>query len=183
MSASAQQLDLPVTHSRVGVIPHLTPHIALTTEPGLDQLTDTIGECTEQREIKLVIDMSAQLHLNSAALETLLDQQDHLMRLGGWLKLGGINELEPRDFQGDRSRRSLPHSRNSLDQETTINTETIVLITPHILADDEQDAMSIDQREKVEAFERDASKEAAALDDRIDRSSERSQGVAPDGEL
>ncbi|MCP4407741.1 MAG: Flp pilus assembly complex ATPase component [Gammaproteobacteria bacterium] len=76
-----------VTHTRIGVMTYLAPKGALSEESYLTELQAAIGFCIEHREAQIVIDLAAVPKLDSAALEVMLDAQDQLVRLGGYLKV------------------------------------------------------------------------------------------------
>jgi type IV pilus assembly protein PilB len=72
---------------------HLAPRASLNTEEIIQELVDATTDCLAHREIQLVIDLSAVQVVNSQALETLIDIQDKLVRIGGWAKVIHPNTL------------------------------------------------------------------------------------------
>ncbi|MFW2374798.1 MAG: ATPase, T2SS/T4P/T4SS family [Gammaproteobacteria bacterium] len=82
-----------VMRSRIGVMTYLAPRGVLTDEPGIDELKAAVQACMEARETQIVIDLGMIQRLNSAALEALLEIQQQLVRMGGWLKVAKINAL------------------------------------------------------------------------------------------
>ena len=97
MSADRQEVAERIRRTRIGVISHLTPAGSLNDDDILGELKETAEHCIENREIQVVVELSRVQVLNSRALETLLDIQDKLGPLGGWLKLAHaspmINEI------------------------------------------------------------------------------------------
>ena len=80
-----------VARSRVGVITYLVPPGPLTGETAVDGLRDVLEACRERNEVRLLVDFSQVTLINSAALELLMDAQDHVIRLGGTLKIANTN--------------------------------------------------------------------------------------------
>ena len=80
-----------VTH--VGALVRLTPRGPLSTETTVNDLRDALFTAIAERQIKIVIDLSSCPTINSAGLEALLDGQDQLVRLGGWLKLSNVGPV------------------------------------------------------------------------------------------
>ncbi len=93
MNANADKLRAELGHARIGITSHLTPRGSLNEPETIEQLRDAIEECVQARETQLVIDCPAVHAVNSVALEMLLDMQDRLLRLGGWLKVAGVTPL------------------------------------------------------------------------------------------
>ncbi|MDH3527418.1 MAG: ATPase, T2SS/T4P/T4SS family [Gammaproteobacteria bacterium] len=93
MSVAQEKLTAEVLRTRVGVMTHLAPRVSLNTEDIIQELVDVTADCMAHREINLVIDLSAVQIVNSQALETLIDIQDKLVRLGGWAKVIHPNSL------------------------------------------------------------------------------------------
>ncbi len=82
-----------ILHTRMGVITYLAPTGCIAEAEGLESLKETVASCVASREIKLVLDLDRVPALTSLALETLLDIQDRLTRLGGSLKVVNPNAL------------------------------------------------------------------------------------------
>ncbi len=93
MSVAQENLAGEILRTRVGVMTHLAPRASLNTEDVIQELIDASADCMEQREIQLVIDLSAVQVVNSQALEALIEIQDKLVRLGGWAKVIHPNTL------------------------------------------------------------------------------------------
>ncbi|NNG11728.1 MAG: Flp pilus assembly complex ATPase component TadA [Halobacteria archaeon] len=93
MSVAQENLTGEILRTRVGVMTHLAPRSALNTEEIVQELVDATTDCIQQREIQLIIDLSAVQVVNSLALEALIDIQDKLVRLGGWAKVIHPNSL------------------------------------------------------------------------------------------
>ncbi len=88
-----------VLRTCIGVMTHLTPNGLLTCEEELEPLRAEVEICIKKWETQVVIDLNSVSLLNSIALETLLDLQESLTRVGGWLKLAHINPLIWEIFQ------------------------------------------------------------------------------------
>ncbi|MEZ5595588.1 MAG: ATPase, T2SS/T4P/T4SS family [Pseudomonadales bacterium] len=58
-----------------------------------DVLRDEINACIRQRELRVVVELTATRVLTSALLDFLLDMNDALRARGGWLQLSKINAL------------------------------------------------------------------------------------------
>ena len=93
MSATEETVASEILQTRVGVITHLAPRSSLTTRSALDDLGAAVEECVQRRETQLVLDLSTAQLLNSAALNTMIDLRDQLVRLGGWLKVVHVNPV------------------------------------------------------------------------------------------
>lgn len=82
-----------VIRTRIGYMTYLAPKGVLTNELGLDELRNAVKSCIESQETQIVIDLANTQRLNSAALEALLEFQEQLVKVGGWLKVAQINAL------------------------------------------------------------------------------------------
>ncbi|MCM8855470.1 MAG: Flp pilus assembly complex ATPase component TadA [Candidatus Thiodiazotropha sp.] len=82
-----------VIRTRIGVMTHLAPKGVLSTEDELQPLRHAVDVCLQQWETQVVIDLTAVPLLHSRALETLLDLQERLAKMGGWLKVSNVNPL------------------------------------------------------------------------------------------
>ncbi|MCU7922721.1 MAG: Flp pilus assembly complex ATPase component TadA [Candidatus Thiodiazotropha sp. (ex Dulcina madagascariensis)] len=82
-----------VMRTRVGVMTHLAPKGFPMTDDELQPLRDAVDTCLRQWEIQIVIDLSTVPLLHSNALETLLDMQERLAKMGGWLKVSNVKPL------------------------------------------------------------------------------------------
>ncbi|MCU7885026.1 MAG: STAS domain-containing protein, partial [Candidatus Thiodiazotropha sp. (ex Lucinoma annulata)] len=82
-----------VIRTRIGVMTHLAPKGVLSTEDELQPLQHAVDVCLQQWETQVVIDLTAVPLLHSRALETLLDLQERLAKMGGWLKVSNVNPL------------------------------------------------------------------------------------------
>jgi type IV pilus assembly protein PilB len=91
MNAIATETPAPVPRTRIGVMTHLAPKGPLSEAGALAGLIATVDSCLQNRELQLVLDLTAVASLHSAALDTLLDLHDKLVRLGGWLKMSHPN--------------------------------------------------------------------------------------------
>jgi len=77
----------------IGVMTYLTPSGLFTDKPGLEVLRETVRSCIEERRLHLVLDLADVPTLNGVMVESLLDIQDELVRLGGSLKLVNANQM------------------------------------------------------------------------------------------
>jgi type IV pilus assembly protein PilB len=82
-----------VTRTRIGVMTHLAPKGLSMTEGELQPLQDAVDTCLREWDIQIVIDLSTVHLLHSNALETLLDMQERLAKVGGWLKVSNVKPL------------------------------------------------------------------------------------------
>ena len=93
MSAVGDSVTSKVMRSRIGVMTYLVPRGVLTDEPGIEELKGAVQKCIDARETQIIIDLSMIQRLNSSSLEALLDLQQQLVRIGGWLKVAKISSL------------------------------------------------------------------------------------------
>lgn len=87
MSAAVNQSDTETLRTRIGVMTYLAPKGSLSNGEILESLRAALAGCMANRELQLVIDLTAVQLLNSNALDALLDAKDQLVRMGGYLKL------------------------------------------------------------------------------------------------
>jgi type IV pilus assembly protein PilB len=99
MNTAEQVASKGITRTRIGVLTYLAPNDSLTTEPVLTELKTAIESCVQSRETQMVIDLGAVQKLSSVALEILLDAQDQLMRIGGYLKVAHSQPLVKEIFK------------------------------------------------------------------------------------
>ncbi len=108
---------------------YLAPKSSLIEREQLDALTHQVDDCINRLEINIVIDMASVTTINSAALETLLDIQDKLIRKGGWLKIAQLNPIVEDIFYITGMSRLLvvmdtklesPHNRSSANSDQPI---------------------------------------------------------------
>ncbi len=93
---SSESATLPsneVLRTRIGVLTHLAPRESKMSPTVLSALLQAAGQCMENREFKIVIDLGAVQSANSALLEAILDIQAQVVRQGGWVKLAHVNNL------------------------------------------------------------------------------------------
>ena len=82
-----------VGRSRIGQTTHLIPDGSLTDPKRIAQLAEAIAACLADKELKLVLDLSDCPLVSGQALETLLDAQERLARIGGALRLVHANKV------------------------------------------------------------------------------------------
>ena len=93
MSSVEDSIVPKVMRSRIGVMTYLAPKGALTGDEDIAELRASVQACMDASETQIVIDLAVIQRLNSAALEALLDFQQQLLRMGGWLKVAKLNSL------------------------------------------------------------------------------------------
>jgi type IV pilus assembly protein PilB len=93
MSAPAAAVSESVSRVRIGVAMHVTPKFSLSGIEPLQDLMLAIDDCIDTGEIKLILDLSAAQIIDSLAISALMDVQDRLMKLGGWIKISGCNSM------------------------------------------------------------------------------------------
>lgn len=84
---------IPLVRTRIGVMTHIAPKGALTAAAELQPLHDAVDSCLEQWETQIVVDLSGVALLSSHALDALLDMQEQLAKVGGWLKVSNASPL------------------------------------------------------------------------------------------
>jgi type IV pilus assembly protein PilB len=82
-----------VTRTRIGVMTYLTPKGLAMTDGEIEPLRDAVEACLSQWETQIVIDLTTVQLIHSSALETLLDIQERLAKLGGWLKVSNVRPI------------------------------------------------------------------------------------------
>ena len=92
MSQPAEN-NLAVARVRIGVATHVTPKFSLVGNDALQDLLLVIDECIDAGEFKIIIDFASVQAINSLALSSLMDLQDRLMKIGGWIKITGHNSI------------------------------------------------------------------------------------------
>ena len=102
MSEAAATADKLISKVRVGVATHVTPKFSLTGNEPLQDLLLTLEQCVESGDLKIIIDCSLVQSIDSPAITALMDLQDRLMQLGGWIKISAANNMvcEVADFTG-----------------------------------------------------------------------------------
>ncbi len=93
MSATEEHIKAEIMHTQIGVMTYLAPKGVLSNESGIAELHESVNECLQAFETQIVIDLAKVQRLNSAALESLLDIQEKLVKVGGWLKVAQLNSL------------------------------------------------------------------------------------------
>jgi len=91
--AEEEEQTNTVTRTRIGVMTYLAPKNSLISSEALEEVNEAVNTCIDNREVQIVIDMTAVEVIHSPALEALLDLQNLLVRHGGWLKVAQINKL------------------------------------------------------------------------------------------
>ncbi len=93
MSTPAENVSGPVARVRIGVATHVTPKFSLVGNDALADLMLVVDECIEAGEHKLIFDFTSVQTIDSLALSMLMDLQDRLMKVGGWVKITGHNGI------------------------------------------------------------------------------------------
>ncbi|MFK8026606.1 MAG: ATPase, T2SS/T4P/T4SS family [Gammaproteobacteria bacterium] len=90
--SAAEEFELQeISQTKVGAYVYLTPKSSLI-EDSVDDFKTIISQCIEQREFKIVVDLSTTTYINSLALEHILDTQDELAKQGGSIQLTNIKD-------------------------------------------------------------------------------------------
>ena len=93
MNAESRLDQAGIMRTQIGVMTYIAPHGNLLTEEGLRELQDCAALCMLENQINLVLDFSKVELVNSKLLNSLLDIQDKLVRLGGTLKIASARGL------------------------------------------------------------------------------------------
>ncbi len=93
MSDAAENTSSAVTRVRIGVATHVTPKFSLVGNEALQDLILVIDKCVDVGEFKIIIDFASVPAIDSVALSALMDLQDRLMKIGGWVKITGHNTI------------------------------------------------------------------------------------------
>lgn len=80
-----------IVRTQMGVITYLAPTGSLTDEEGPAALEKIVDSCIESREINIVIDLAQVPTVTGVIIEILLDIQDKLAKIGGYLKVVNPN--------------------------------------------------------------------------------------------
>ena len=99
MSAAEETLTSNVVRTRIGVMTYLAPKGTLAEEGELEDLRAGVDASLDAWETHLVIDFTSVQVLTSPVLEALLDFQESLTRVGGWLKVAHVNPVIREIFQ------------------------------------------------------------------------------------
>ena len=90
---SVQPKPPEVLCTNVGALVRLTPRTSLVDEQVLAAFIESVDQCIQGRQHKLIVDLANVAAIGSAGLEALLDAQDKLLRKGGWLKYSQPSSL------------------------------------------------------------------------------------------
>ena len=82
-----------VTRVRIGVATHVAPKGPLAGEEALQDFLLVIDECIEAGDYKIIVDLTAVQTIDSLAISAFMDLQDKLLKLGGWVKISGHNNI------------------------------------------------------------------------------------------
>jgi len=93
MNEPAKTATSPVSRVRIGVATHITPKFSLVGNEALQDLLLVVDQCIDDGEFKIIIDFSAVQTIDSLAISALMDLQDRLMKVGGWIKISGHNGI------------------------------------------------------------------------------------------
>ena len=78
---------------RIGVATHIAPNGPLSGADPIADLMLVVDECIANREHKIIVDLSSTPTIDSIAISALMDLQDRLLKLGGWVKVSGHNSI------------------------------------------------------------------------------------------
>ncbi len=87
MNSAAKSTASAIIRTQTGVVTTIRPTASLTEEAVLNELHQSIEQALEAGDHQIVIDLVGVSILNSAALEEMLNCQDLLIRVGGWIKV------------------------------------------------------------------------------------------------
>lgn len=93
MSAVVEPSPAMVTRTQAGIMTYLSPKDALNTSQRVAALSESIQESLTEGDLRLVVDLSQVSMINSEGLSLLIDQQEKLLRSGGWLKTANPSNL------------------------------------------------------------------------------------------
>jgi len=93
MNNPAENNPVPVSRVRIGVATHVTPKFSLVGNDALQDLILVVDECVDSGEFKIIIDFKSVQTIDSLALSWLMDIQDRLLKIGGWIKITGHNSM------------------------------------------------------------------------------------------
>ncbi len=82
-----------VSRIRIGVATHVAPKFSLTGNEALQDLLLEIDACVDAGELKIIIDFSAVQMIDSLCISAMMDLQDRLTKLGGWVKVSGHSKI------------------------------------------------------------------------------------------
>ena len=91
--SEVQAVPGPVSVVRAGVTAHITPTVSQIDDEVLGALKASFDACLASGDHQIMIDLNAVQLVNSIALEVMMDFQDQVMRLGGWIKIGNANPI------------------------------------------------------------------------------------------
>ncbi len=84
---------LDITVSRIGTLTYIAPPEALVSDEAIAPLSIALQERLALRDINLALDLVNVRLINSRALELLLETQEKLIRLGGFLQVANVNSV------------------------------------------------------------------------------------------
>ena len=93
MSSAAPNAAAAVTRVRIGVATHVTPKFSLVGNDALQDFLLVVDECIDAGEFKIIVDFDAVQSIDSLALSALMELQDRLLKIGGWVKITGHNSI------------------------------------------------------------------------------------------
>jgi len=93
MSETAENSSSAVARVRIGVATHITPKFSLVGNEALQDFILAIDKCVDAGEFKIIIEFVSVQAIDSLALSYLMDLQDRLMKIGGWVKITGHNSI------------------------------------------------------------------------------------------
>lgn len=93
MSDAAENAAPAVTRVRIGVATHVTPKFSLVGNDVLQDLLLVIDQCIDAGEFKIIMDFGAVQAIDSLGLSALMDLQNRLLKIGGWVKITGHSSI------------------------------------------------------------------------------------------
>jgi type IV pilus assembly protein PilB len=157
MNASAECVSTPILRSRIGVTTHLSPKFSLSGTKALQDLMLIVDDCISSGEFKLIIDLASAQTIDSLAISCLMDLQDRLIRLGGWVKITGHNKTiaEVAHITGLSAYVTLLNDNGQAER----NDETVSMLSPGARLGDILVARNLISQSRIE--------EALKLQDRV----------------
>ena len=99
MNAPLELNQQLIQRTQIGVMTYLAPKKSFDEPHMQNALTDAIEKCIGLLQVNIVLDLASIALVNSAAMEGMLDAQDRLLRLGGWLKIANASKLSKEVFR------------------------------------------------------------------------------------
>ncbi len=93
MAEAVAQTDPVVLRTSSAHAAQLRPTFALLEERHFEAVKREVGRCVKDRDLRIILELTATRTITSALLEFLLDINDALRARGGWLQIAKINAV------------------------------------------------------------------------------------------